>query len=197
MIRSAACTRVLVATLGLAFLPTLAQAQVSEPTKQSQGATTPSTEASHNFGLGLRLGGSSFDVGGSARAWFSPKVGLEAQVSRIGQDYGGYGFKITQFAPVILVRVGSEDQDEDVRMRPYVGAGLNFYRSTLDLSSFGYAESDSSTGIQLIGGAEFLFRSIPKLVASADLGYYSTGTLFDEVSVGGFAFSISGHFYFK
>jgi len=183
--------------VGLMFLPTVALAQVSEPTRQSQASASPSTDVSHNFGLGLRLGGASFDFGASARAWFSAKVGLEAQVSRIGQDYGGYGFKITQFAPVILVRVGSEDQGDDVRMRPYVGGGLNFYRSTLDLSTFGYAESDSSTGIQLIGGAEFLFRNIPKLVASADLGYYTTGTLFDDVSVGGFAFSLSGHFYLR
>jgi hypothetical protein len=139
----------------------------------------------------------------------TPRVGGEFQFSRwsVG-GLGGFDVEadasITQFAPLILFRLGEPPAADDVMLRPYVGGGLNFFRSTATVSiggifddEFSETQSDTATGIQMLGGVEIAFQDAPRFVLSGDIGYHSTGKLFGGLSVGGMAFSVSAHWYFK
>lgn len=149
----------------------------------------------HTFGVGGRAGGFTFGVGASARYWGSEKLGLQADVSHYGISTIG----ITQIAPSVLFVLGNPDLSKSTQIRPYAGGGINIMRIAEDYSDFGFSElngSETSLGGQGMVGAEMIFGGAPNFALSGDLGYYSTGKFFG-VSIGGFALSISGHYYFK
>ena len=97
----------------------------------------------------------------------------------------------------------SQQQPKSVRVRPYVGGGVNVFFSSLNARAAGFgeeiSESTSSTdfGVQAFGGLEFFFSKIPRLSMSADIGYYSTAVPFSGFRVGGFALGTSVHWYIR
>jgi hypothetical protein len=172
-------------------------AQVVEPTRQPQPAVqVPVATADHRFGIGGRLGGSTFGLGASLRGWMTTRAGFEFQVSRWSEGFAGLGVGLTQFATLFVLRLPYQPEPDDVVLRPYAGGGLNFFRASISLTGFG-VESDSSVGVQVTGGVEILFRDAPRFVVSTDIGFHSTGVLLDIVSVGGLAIGVSGHWYFR
>jgi hypothetical protein len=177
--------------------PATAKAQVAAPTRQVQPPPPP--VESYTLGVGGRAGGLTFGIGASLRSWFSPKLGVDVQISRFDQGGFGYSVGITQLGAAALYRVSDGSTDSDVVLRPYVGGGLNVFMASTSARAFGFAtsESDSAMGLQIVGGTEIVFRDAPKFVLSADLGYYTTGHLFDEISLAGMAFGLSGHWYVK
>jgi hypothetical protein len=180
-----------------------AEAQVAEPTRQEQPPAQNMQAAapvdSFRFGIGGRVGGSSLGVGASVRGWMSPTMGVDLQVSRFGYNLGVANASVTQIAPVVLYRFPQSTTDGDIAVRPYVGGGLNFFRSLETYEFLGEREqfSDTSMGIQFLGGAELLFRDAPRFAVSIDIGYHSTGRLFDAISIGGIAYGVSAHWYVK
>ena len=84
-----------------------------------------------------------------------------------------------------------------VWLRPYAGAGLGLYRSTLSSPTPGFSTSDGSLGFQIFGGAEFTAASMPTFSISLDYGYRSFESPFSGFDVGGTNFGISGHWYWK
>lgn len=162
------------------------------------------------LGLGGRVGGFTFGVGGSLRMWTSDAIGLQFDFSRYsigGHDsFGGISvgldYSVMQFGPSVLYRFDTV-ADDGVWIRPYVGGGLNFFRTKLSTQStvFGEtevtSESQNNMGFQVVGGAETRFQSVRRLGLSADLGYYSTGTPFAGLQIGGFAYGVSVHWYLK
>jgi hypothetical protein len=170
----------------------------------------PMATAPRQFGLGGHLGGFTLGVGANSRLWTSDRIGVQLGLSRFsigdGLSFGGGSISskvsLTQFAPLVLVRLGEPDADDDVVFRPYAGGGLNVFRSTLSVAgSFpgsGFSESSSQTdfGFQAMVGGEIGFRNAPRLTVSGDLGYYSTGTAFG-VNIGGLAYGLSVHWYIK
>lgn len=163
------------------------------------------------LGLGGRVGGFTFGVGGSARLWSKGNLGLQMDLSRysIGasDSFGGISvgvkYSVIQFGPSVLYTFQNPDPDEDVWIRPYAGGGLNFYRSSLSTRASGLGQSEntsdsaSNIGFQVLGGAEAIFKRFPRLGVSGDLGYYSTGTPFVGLQIGGFAYGVSLHWYVK
>lgn len=202
MNRIVVCLNAVVCVLGVLVTALPASAQVVEPTRQPHPEPGPvvAPVEEYTFAIGGRVGGSTLGVGATARGWLSPKVGFEAQVSRFGIGAFGASATVTQFSPAVLYRFDTQAQDGDVLVRPYAGGGLNFFHATESYTSiFGrpISESDTSIGIQLLGGAELVFRDMPRFVISLDLGYHSTGLLFDSIGVGGIAYGVSAHWYFR
>lgn len=195
---------------------TLSQRPVDQPTVQP--ATPPPLLGPierYRLGAGGHFGGSSFGIGGTMRYWATEKAAFEMQVSRFSLGFGDASrdaefvgietnASILQFSPLVIAHALDQTAaDSDVWLRPYVGGGLNMFRASSNLtvrvgsSTERESESDTSLGAQVFGGTEIVFRDLPRLVVSVDLGYHTTGKLFNAFSVGGFAYGIGAHWYFK
>jgi hypothetical protein len=177
------------------------------------GATAPTAFAPEHrrLALGGRLGGFTFGVGGSLRGWTNDRFAIQFDISRysIGSSssFGGVSvgldYSVMQFGPSVLYSFPLENQGDGVWVRPYAGGGLNVYRTTLKSRASGFgitdetAESETNLGFQVVGGAELRFRQVPRLGVSADLGYYSTGTPFLGIQIGGFAYGAAVHWYLR
>jgi hypothetical protein len=65
-------------------------------------------------------------------------------------------------------------------------------------SSFGFPDIvENGIGAQLLGGAEFTWASAPQVAVSADLRQQWAPATFDGFELGGFAASVSVHWYMK
>lgn len=174
-------------------------------------APTPAAPEHRRLALGGRLGGFSFGVGGSIRGWASDRFAIQFDISRysIGSStsFGGVSvgvdYSVMQFGPSILYSFPLENQGDGMWVSPYAGGGLNIYRTTLKSRASGFgtidetSESETNLGFQVVGGAELRFRQVPRLGVSADLGYYSTGTPFLGIQIGGFAYGAAVHWYLR
>lgn len=199
------------------FVPTPVVAQQTQTKPVTAAATTtaktaqPSSERPHTLGLGGRAGGFTFGLGGSLRYWRNSKTGFDVAVSHysVGGSATDFGvvatanMSVLQVAPSVLFIIGEPDTTKPTIIRPYAGGGINIYRSSMSARASGFGESLSESasatdmGFQGFAGAEFVFKSLPKFGVSGEFGYHSTGTPFAGYSLGGFAISVSGHYYIK
>jgi len=154
--------------------------------------------ASHMFGLGARLGGPSFGIGASARAWALGRLGLQVEVARYNVsspiDLGT--MSSTEFGPSALYAFNDRVADY-TWLRPYVGGGLNFYHSSITSPAVGTEVSDSRWGSQLFGGAELSFASVPQFAISTELSYRWFEEPVAGLNLGGMGLSVAGHWYVK
>jgi hypothetical protein len=182
--------------------PRLATAAQVEPTQTGNrlpirnAAPTPGT--SHVFGLGARLGGPSLGVGVSARAWSHGRFGVQFELSRyeISNPIDLGTMSSTDFGPGVLYAFNDHVADY-TWLRPYVGAGLNFYRSSINSPMLGADVSDSRYGSQLFGGGELSFASLPQVAISTELSYRWFNAPADGYELGGIGLSVAGHWYMK
>lgn len=158
------------------------------------------TPATHHFGLGGRVGGSTFGFGATVRAWTRHRFGTQLEVSRYALTSVEVPGRVTsiQFEPSLLYLLPDRVTDY-VWVRPYVGSGVNLRRQTLSSATLGAGPSVSENkfGPQVFGGAELTFASVPPLALSVDLGYDWAKTSFAGVDLGRLGVSVSGHWYVK
>jgi SH3 domain-containing protein len=154
--------------------------------------------ASHMFGLGAHLGGPTFGIGGSARAWAHGRLGLQFELSRyeVSSPIDLGTMTSTEFGPSALYAFNDRVADY-TWLRPYVGAGLNFYRSSITSPAFGTDVSDSRYGSQLFGGAELSFASVPQVAISTQLSYRWFNEPSPGLDLGGMGLSVAAHWYLK
>lgn len=153
---------------------------------------------SHVFGIGARVGGPSLGVGASARAWTRGRLGVQFEVSHysISNPFDLGEMSSTQFGPSALYSFRDHVSDY-TWLRPYVGGGITFNRSSLTSPAVGIAMSDSTTGFQMFGGGELSFASLPQFAVSAQLGYHWFETPFAGYELNGLGLSVAGHWYVK
>jgi hypothetical protein len=153
----------------------------------------------HTVGLGGRMSASGPGFGATGRMWWGKRLGLQLEMSRyvLNSVAASGHMRSIQFAPSILYAL-PDGLTGGLWLRPYLGAGGNFYRSTL---SSGLSGSDSSVdkglGLQAFGGTEATFSGAPRLVVSADLAYRWSRTSFVGFEPSKVALSLSGHWYVK
>jgi hypothetical protein len=153
---------------------------------------------SHIIGLGGRIGTRAVGLAATGRAWSYGRLGGQLEFGRSTyEDAAGFvQVKSMQFAPSVIYSPRNLVTNA-IWARPYVGAGLNIYRSTLR-SSFGVPDIvDSGLGSQMFGGAELTWANLPQFALSADLRQQWAPTPFDGFELGGVGFSMSGHWYVK
>jgi len=148
----------------------------------------------HQWGLGGRTGGFTIGIGGSVRYWRTARWGIQADISRYTAEWASGSAGVLQFSPVALFVLGNPELQKDTQVRPYAGAGLNIFKASKDVVSEG--ESTTSAGVAVFVGAELVFPQLPNFGASGDIGFYQTGS-FGGVDIGGFAITISGHYYIR
>jgi len=153
---------------------------------------------SQKIGIGVKAAGIYGVVDFNARFWTASKFGFEAGY---GQRYG-----IKEIPLSALYTITHIDTDS-VYIRPYVGGGVGLYRYPEGSSLLGWSANDwakcindgecnvtGSTKIsgQGFGGAEFTFKSAPRLSLGAEIGHWRVG-------YGGYetAARFNIHFYVK
>ena len=161
-------------------------------------SAAPTTGASHVLGLGARLGGPSFGVGVSGRAWALGRLGVQFDLARynITNPINLGTMSSTEFGPSLLYAFNDRVADY-TWLRPYVGAGLNFYRSSITSPGLGVDVSDSRYGSQLFGGGELSFASVPQFAISTELSYRWFNAPAEGLDLGGIGLGVAGHWYIK
>jgi len=153
---------------------------------------------SQKIGIGVKAAGIYGVVDFNARFWTASKFGFEAGY---GQRYG-----IKEIPVSALYTITHIDTDS-VYIRPYVGGGIGIYSYPEGVSILGWSSNDwqkcivdgecdfsSSTKIggQGFGGAEFTFKSFPRLSLGAEIGHWRVGYGGHETAA---RFNV--HFYVK
>jgi hypothetical protein len=170
-----------------------------------QATTATTTPNEHQFGVGVRLGGWGFGIGGSVRYFFyGGPLGVQAEVSRHGLDFGPSDFSSVQFAPAVIYRFPERTFDAPLSLTPYAGGGLSFIHTSFDDEDqiFGpnFDPDDTDVGVLLFGGVELFFERVPNLGVSGELTWNSnddvTSLSFGSASLGGPAFTAAAHWYF-
>jgi hypothetical protein len=151
---------------------------------------------SHTVGLGGLMSASSPGFGATARKWWSNRVGLQFEVSRYVFDSveaPGHSTSF-QFAPSVLYSL-PDSANSSLWVRPYLGAGGSWYRTTSSGGAPGLA-SDKGLGFQAFGGGEVTFSAVPQFALSADMGYRRP-TSVAGIQQRKLGFALSGHWYIK
>jgi hypothetical protein len=197
---TATTTTTSAATFPLEDGPTGARQAVSA-TAQSINALSPGTPTAHLVGLGGRMG-STFGYGVSARAAAARRLGVQLEVSRYSPTsvVGHDRLTSVQIAPSVLYSLPDKLTDY-LWVRPYVGAGLTFDRSTLSSATPGLASlNDNGIGRQLFGGTAVAFASVPRFTLSVDYGYRWHQTPLASlagIELAKRGLSVSGHWYVR
>jgi hypothetical protein len=174
----------------------------ADPAASTSAGVPPSTSyvapLNHAVGLGGRIGGSTPSFGASARVWSRQRLGAQVDVSRssITNDLVPDQLTSVQFAPSVIYSLPDALTDY-VWVRPYLGAGPVFNRSSLRIPGLSESLTENTIGFGTFGGGEVTFSSVPRFALSVDVGYTWSPKAFTTYELGGLGFSVSGHWYVK
>lgn len=160
--------------------------------------TSPSSSGTtHRFGVGVLMGGPSFGLGVGARAWAHKRLGVQFDLAHyeVSSPIDLGSMSTTDFGPSVLFSFNDHVADY-TWLRPFVGAGMNFYKSSLTSPLLGDM-SDSRYGSQMFGGAELSFASVPQFAVSTQLSYRWFNEPRQGYDLGGVGVSLAGHWYLK
>ena len=161
--------------------------------------STPSLP-SHIVGVGARMGSSAFGMAGSVRAWSRGRLGLQVEAARSSttDTFALQRATSMAFTPSIVFALPDQVANA-VWLRPYVGSGAGWYRTSLSSVTpvVGPSVSASSVGVHAFGGGEVTFAAAPWLALSVELGHVWADAPYSAFPVNGTAFSVSGHWYVK
>ena len=169
---------------------------------QVPGTSTTSGPApslpSHAIGLGGRIGTRAIGFAATGRAWTHGPLGVQIEAGRATYTsaVAPEQLRSLQLAPSIIYSPPNLVTNA-IWTRPYIGAGMNIYRSTIR-STLGVSDAvDSGIGSQIFGGAEFTWANLPQFALSADLRQQWAPKTFNGFELGGFGFSMSAHWYVR
>jgi hypothetical protein len=158
----------------------------------------------HRFGLGTNIMAGNRGAGGSFRYWFGDHVGLDAGVRWYLGPRSASGDRPSTFqtSPSVLFMLTEPNADREVDVRPYVGGGFNYVRSTSahpPTTPRGATSSErSGVGTQGFGGAEFTFKEAERITISVETGYYKLPAAFaNTIYVGGWNYLLLFTYYLR
>lgn len=153
---------------------------------------------SHSLGLGVLTGGPAMGIGFSVRTWSVGRLGLQLDALRTSTSTVPFVTSMTsmQVGPRVLYALRDRVSDY-TWVRPYVGAGGRYYRSSLADPSLGTNTSDSRMGAQVFGGAELSLSSAPRFGLSVDVGYDWFTSPFVGYELDGIAVTVGGRWYIR
>ena len=152
---------------------------------------------SHVVGFGGGLGTRAIGVALAGRAWPLGPLGVqvEAGQSTYTSVVAPGQLKSMQLAPGVMYALPSLVTNA-IWARPYVGAGLNIFRSTL--TSPGVPDAvHNSFGSQVFGGAELTWANLPQFTVSADVRQQWAPPTFTGFELGGVGVSLTAHWYVR
>jgi hypothetical protein len=191
-----------------AFVPTPSAEPVVEPAiAPAVAAETPVSARTlyvppptHLVGFGGQLSGATPGFGFTSRIWSRSRLGVQLDLSRSRMTTSATPERLesTQFAPSVVYAIADHVSDS-IWLRPYVGGGGAFVKSTLKSGTPEVATpvSDSRFTVRTFGGLEVTLPNVPRFAISADAGYEWSKQPFPGFEVGGVGFSVAGHWYVK
>lgn len=149
----------------------------------------------HTLGFGARLDPFR-TIGGSGRFWSAYGLGVQLDLVRSSTSSELAPGRMTTLAvsPSVLYPLPGVVRSS-VWVRPYVGSGLDFARSSLSNVTPGMSVHDNSVGFKAFGGGEFTFAGAPQVGVSVDLGYRWLDTPFTGFDNSHLHLSFAGHWY--
>ena len=156
----------------------------------------------HTIGLGGQMGVSNRGGGGGFRYFFGNRLGGNLEVAwyrpRYSTTASGSTFAVL---PSFIFMLTDPDPTREVDIRPYVGGGVNYVRSSRPVvTSPGQSASLSRSGMgtQAFGGIELTFREADFLTISVEGTYYRLPVTYVNANVvGGFNYVLAFHFYLR
>jgi hypothetical protein len=153
----------------------------------------------HFVGLGGKMGGATQTLGATGRAWSRRRLGAQLEISRGARTNAGTE-RLTsqQIGSSVLYALPSWVGDY-MWLRPYVGGGTTFYRTTLAGTTLTAGETsvDNALGLQAFGGAELTLAAVPRFALSADLGYHKWPGSFAGFEPRKLGVKVSAHWYVR
>ena len=144
------------------------------------------------------MGTRAIGVGATARAWARGSLGvqIEAGQSTYTSAVVPDQLRSLQLSPSLIYSPPNL-VTYAIWARPYIGAGINLYRSTLRSTLGGPVAVDNSFGSQVFGGAELTWANLPQFALSADFREQWAPPTFTGFELGGRGVSLSAHWYLK
>jgi hypothetical protein len=184
--------------------PVIVPVEATQPAQSQTGnhlpvrTTSPSSSGTtHKFGIGALMGGPAFGLGVTTRGWSHKRLGVQFDLAHYNVsspiDLGA--MSSTEFGPSVLFSFNDRIADY-TWLRPYIGAGMNFYKSSLTSPLLGDM-SDSRYGSQMFGGGELSFASVPQFAISTQVSYRWFNEPRQGYDLGGVGVSLAGHWYVK
>jgi hypothetical protein len=155
----------------------------------------------HVLGVGGRIGPAAMGSGASLRTWLPDRrVGLQLEVSRssIASTIAPGRLTVMHMAPSVLYALPDRVTDY-VWVRPYLGAGPRFLRQTVRMgeATGGNPASESRLGVQVFGGGELTFATLPSFALSAGLHYGWLRNPTAGFELEGLGVAVAGHWYVR
>jgi outer membrane protein W len=180
----------------------------AEQRDRRQQITNGPTERPHTVGLGASIGISTYGGGGSVRYWFGDRVGLNFdaawtrpyQRTTTPQGTAISRGSVFQALPSMLVNLKKANQDADIDLVPYVGAGLHYINSSRPLTYTAPTLDQRTSGMggQVFGGVEMSFKETPSLTISVEGIYYRLPVRVANARlIEGFNYLVAIHWYLK
>ena len=176
---------------------------------QTQPVSNAPSQRAHTVGFGGTFGVSNYGGGGSVRYWFGDRVGLNANVSWT-RPYGGVrtttgrtvsNGSVFQALPSVIVNLKKPNQNADIELMPYAGAGLHYITAS---GPIGYTPSTASfdqrtngIGGQAFGGLEMSFKEAPVTLSFEGIYYRVPVRIANAQMIEGFNYLVAVHFNFK
>ena len=153
----------------------------------------------HSFGVGGRIGGATRSVGATGRAWSRRRIGVQLEFSSDARTNTGAARLASQQVASSVLYAPPSWVGDFVWVRPYAGGGTTFYRSTLSTATLAVGETstDHAIGLQVFGGGEFTFASVPRFALSADIGYHKWPSAIASFEPRKLGVKLSGHWYVR
>jgi hypothetical protein len=153
---------------------------------------------SHLVGIGGRISRPASGLAIAGRGWTYGALGAQIEAGRTTYTslVGAGQLQTMQLAPSIMYSL-PDLVTNAVWVRPYAGAGLTINRSTLRGAVDVPVAARSGLGSQILSGAELTWARLPQFAVSADLRQQWAPPTFDGFELGGFAVSMSAHWYVK
>jgi len=176
---------------------------------QTQPVSNAPSQRAHTVGFGGTFGVSNYGGGGSMRYWFGDRVGLNANVSwtrpygdvRTAQGRTVSSGSVFQALPSVIVNLKKPNQNADIELMPYAGAGLHYITASQPI---GYTSSTSSfdqrtngIGGQAFGGLEMSFKEAPVTLSFEGIYYRIPVRIANAQMIEGFNYLVAVHFYLK
>jgi hypothetical protein len=158
----------------------------------------PPDERPHQFGIGAGFTATTQGLGGATRYFFNDRFGVDFMASWYSPPARNTTGSIFNATPSVIYMLKLPDDLASIDIRPYVGGGLSYVRSTYRPMGTIYTGETSGLGGQVFGGAELTFKDAQFVTISFEGRYYSLPV--QTVNVGmvdGFNFMMMFHFYMK
>ena len=186
---------------------TRTQPQPSQP-QTTQTVSNGPSQRPHTIGFGGTFSISNYGAGGTMRYWFGDRVGLNLNAAWT-KPYGGVrtstgrsvdSGSVFQALPSVIVNLKKANQNADIDLVPYAGAGFQFVTASRGLgytTSTALQQRTNGVGGQAFGGVEMSFKEAPVTISAEGVYYHLPVRIANAQVIEGFSYLAAVHFYLK